>query len=146
MSRVDVAGGRSLLASELPPTHPIHPHRVCRVRSRSGAVIGDGTLCTVATRMGDESIQLALASTLSNLRPFIPESSEVVQSRHQHSRALLPGGGIVTLPVQVFALSVTLQDEDSKAGSDSQWSTPTSRFLLKFFNGYCRAVFWLGIR
>jgi len=91
-------------------------------------------------------IQLALASTLPGLRPFVRDNAEAVHSRHEHLKAHLPSswrlgsqggyfafvrhpfkgrdalqvcermaaeGGIVTLPVQVFADEATLREGDS---------------------------------
>lgn len=89
-------------------------------------------------------IQLALATTLPGLRPFVRKNAEAVRSRHEHFKASLPPswrigsqggyfafvrhpfkgrdamqvcermsaeGGVVTLPVEVFATEAVLQDD-----------------------------------
>lgn len=92
-------------------------------------------------------IQLALASTLPDLRSFVRKNAEAVQSRHEHFRAHLPSswrvgsqggyfafvrhpfkgrdamqvckrlsveGGILTLPIELFATENTHQDDESR--------------------------------
>ncbi|KAF9650230.1 PLP-dependent transferase [Thelephora ganbajun] len=92
-------------------------------------------------------IQLALASTIPDLRPFVRNNAKAVHSRHEHFKTHLPSswrigsqggcfafvkhpfkgreamqvcermsaeGGIVTLPIELFATKATLQENDGR--------------------------------
>jgi len=126
----------------------------CVPGHRLGAIVAPKILLGLITTVLDSllicaprPIQLALASTLHDLRPFVRKNAEAVRARHEHFKAHLPStwrvgsqggyfafvrhpfkgrdamevcermsaeGGVVTLPIELFATDACLQDDDSR--------------------------------
>ena len=126
----------------------------CVPGHRLGAIVAPKTVLNYIVTVLDSllicaprPIQLALASTLPDLRPFVRKNAEAVRSRHGYFKSHLPPswkmgsqggyfafvrhpfkgrdamqvcekmsaeGGVVALPVELFATEAVLQGDDSR--------------------------------